>query len=419
MSKEVNVSELTSFGYVKDGKVFLKGYLSQLDREIGDVRESEDASLQYFIDRFELARKKVGELLEAIETAENKGSYLMKLIHMRTYLAEFDGLGDFVPLYEKLDEAEEYLGGLIATNKQKNLQIKADLISELDDLKDSFEWKETSQKIFDIKDRWIKTGKAPKEEDEQLERSFQALLQYFFDRRNKFYEDRQKMYDDRCAKYESLIFAVARLRATDPEAMEKMKQAREDWKLVGEVPVSRMRKLWRDFKFANTRIMNQLKPEGTRPPGDVTPWLELIVKAESLVEKYHEDAGAVIKFLQDKWKKAGYLPNDKKDELINRFRLACDRALEKNHLIGSILRRYADFMQKPQKDQLKIQISQMRYLLKRDQDESEKVKEGGEEYNSGGDNKFANSKLEMLQRRVHMKSQMLKEFEEQLNAISE
>ena len=82
------------FGYISDGKVYLKGYFEYPDRQIGEVKVSPEASVKYFRDRFETARQKVDELYTLVETALNKGSYLMKLIHLRQYLAEFDGLGD-------------------------------------------------------------------------------------------------------------------------------------------------------------------------------------------------------------------------------------------------------------------------------------------------------------------------------------
>ena len=184
MTREVNTQSAMSFGYIKDGKVVLNGYFEMPDRIIGDVRDSEEASLQYFLDRFQLAEKKVEELVSAIETAENKGSYLMKLIHMRTYLSSFDGLGDFIPLYSKLDKAEAYLNELILVNKQKNLEIKTELVQEMNTVKDSFDWKPASEKMFEVRDRWIKTGKAVKELDDELEAQFRDTMQYFFERRN-------------------------------------------------------------------------------------------------------------------------------------------------------------------------------------------------------------------------------------------
>ncbi|MFT5916961.1 MAG: hypothetical protein ACI81T_003474, partial [Bacteroidia bacterium] len=72
--------EITDYGYIKDEKVYLKAYLDQEYREIGVVRDGDEVSLQYFVDRFETISKKLDEVAENIQTSDNKGSYLMKLL---------------------------------------------------------------------------------------------------------------------------------------------------------------------------------------------------------------------------------------------------------------------------------------------------------------------------------------------------
>ena len=421
MTREVNVQSAMSFGYIKDGKVLLKGYFDMPDRIIGDVRESEEASLQYFLDRFQLAEKKVEELVSAIETAENKGSYLMKLIHMRTYLSSFDGLGDFIPLFAKLDGAESYLNELILVNKQKNLEIKTELVHEMNAVKDSFDWKPASEKMFEVRDRWIKTGKAVKEADDVLEQQFRDTMQYFFERRNKFYDDRQKMYDARMNRYSELLDALKAINPNDEHAADTINKIKDEWKDIGEIPVSRMRRYMRDFSTITRALSNIMRPE-RRKPVDLTPWLKILEKAEVFANGYEEDAAFEIKKLQAQWKELGFLPADKKDEFMNRFRVACDRGLEWVHLVSSIIRRYDDFLQKPLKDQLKIQISQMRYLLKRDQTEGEAVSDTLKSFVVKDKNdpnyKINFSKLEMLNRRIASKLQMLKEFDDLLKALT-
>ncbi len=42
------------YGYVKDSKVFLKGYLGYPDRQIGEVKRTEQEAIDYFKNRFSL-----------------------------------------------------------------------------------------------------------------------------------------------------------------------------------------------------------------------------------------------------------------------------------------------------------------------------------------------------------------------------
>src|SRR5690554_4625643 len=97
------------YGYIKENKVYLKGFLNQEDRVIGEVKEDEESTLKYFEDRFQTVKEKVDKLKQDIEENQNKGSFLMKLIHLRDSLMQYDALGDFVPLIEELNNLESYL----------------------------------------------------------------------------------------------------------------------------------------------------------------------------------------------------------------------------------------------------------------------------------------------------------------------
>ena len=68
------------FGFCRDGKVFINPYLSFPEREIGFVRNSEEEALAYFVKRFDLALSKVKGLSAEIEAAQNKGSFLTKVL---------------------------------------------------------------------------------------------------------------------------------------------------------------------------------------------------------------------------------------------------------------------------------------------------------------------------------------------------
>ena len=74
-----------NYGYIKEGNVYLSAYMEFPDRLIGVVKDSEEASIDYFVDRFEKVEQKIANVAKSIEESANKGSYLMKLIHMRTY----------------------------------------------------------------------------------------------------------------------------------------------------------------------------------------------------------------------------------------------------------------------------------------------------------------------------------------------
>ncbi len=94
--KEIQWSD--EFGYITNGKVFLRGYFDYPDRQIGEVKLTQEASIKYFQDRFELAARKSKTFTNwwIMPRIRDLTSWL---IHLREYLAAFDGLGDFPALF--------------------------------------------------------------------------------------------------------------------------------------------------------------------------------------------------------------------------------------------------------------------------------------------------------------------------------
>ena len=177
-----------AFGYIQDGKVFLKGFLGRPDRVIGEVKGDEASTILYFETRFTQIEEKVAGLKAAIEENQNKGSFLMKLIHLKESLYTSDALGDFTLLIDQLEEQEAYLSEIIQGNRSKNLEIKHGLIQEALSMQTSTDWKDTTEKFKELKLRWIKTGPVEKEVHEELEAEFNQAVDFFFEQRQEFYD---------------------------------------------------------------------------------------------------------------------------------------------------------------------------------------------------------------------------------------
>ena len=82
------LAEAGRFGYVEADGVWLRPVLAQPARQIGLVKDSDEAALCYFAQRFEAQRAKVDALLAKMDANENKGSFLMKALHLNVTLPE-------------------------------------------------------------------------------------------------------------------------------------------------------------------------------------------------------------------------------------------------------------------------------------------------------------------------------------------
>ncbi|MDN3669955.1 DUF349 domain-containing protein [Echinicola jeungdonensis] len=408
------------YGYIKDNKVYLKGFLDQEDRVIGEVKENEASTIKYFEDRFEMVKKKVEDLKKDIEENQNKGSFLMKLIHLRKSLMQYDALGDFVPLIKELDQLEDYLSEIIQANRDRNLEIKKGLILEAEALKNETDWKETSEAFKELKQRWIKTGPVEKEIEEEIEAKFKDAVDTFFENRKNYFEGLALQAEENIKVYEALVVQAREAFAMDDakKAFEISKKIQKQWKESGKVPAERRQPLWDEFSKLNNRIFSRYKRTLQSKPR-LKPF-EIVKKSEKLAEEMKSlsrgpmspEKISKAKKLQSEWKS---LPPKKPREakLYSRtFVFFADVVFEKSFLDKLANSKFQDFREKDPKEQNQIKINIIKDLIGRDQKELDTVKENAEKFrsNEGDFEVMLHRKLSAFKRKLDVKNHILKEL---------
>ena len=408
------------YGYIKDNKVYLKGFLGQDDRVIGEVKEDEASTLNYFEARFEQLKEKVEKLKSDIHENQNKGSFLMKLIHLRDSLMQSDALGDFIPLIEELNKEEEFLNEIIQANRAKNLELKNALILEAEELKDDTDWRETTEAFKELKLRWIKTGPVEKELEEEIEGKFNDAVQHFFENRRHYYEGLALQAEENIKVYEALV-VQAREAHDFPDAkvaFEISKKIQKEWKSAGKVPAEKRQPLWDEFSKLNNRIFSRYKR--TLNPGPTMHPREIIRKAEQLTEEIKKLAGqsttyeliGQAKKIQEEWKK---LPMRKPKEVnltARSFQFFMDIVFEKAFLEKLVHGKYDDFDEKPVEEQKQIKIALIKDLLHRDQTELDTMQNNSDNFRVQTQDFeiMMRKKLSGLKRKVDVKNYILRQL---------
>ena len=277
------LTEAQRYGYVEAGGVWLRPVLAQPARQIGVVKESDEAALRYFGQRFEGLRRKVDELLARMVASDNQGSFLMKILHVKELTLHHDGLGDFADLHRRLTEAEEALAVTVAQNREKNLAIKRGFIVEAEALRDSVEWVTAGEKVKDLRQGWLKTGPVDRVLTDDLEHRFQTAIQTFFDRRKAFQADKKSMVSRVQTRYRELIQQAENLKNSDQfeTTSRQLKQLQQSWREVnGTLPKKQATELWTRFRAANNHFFERLRftlwpnrpPEPPHPPRPTSCW---------------------------------------------------------------------------------------------------------------------------------------------------
>ena len=447
----------TSYGFIRDDKIYRAPFLDVPEREIGEVRESEASTIKYFQDRFTMAVNKVASLEKAVEESENKGSYLMKLIHLRENLAKFDALGNYPALFERLDAVEGVLRDIVAKNRVKNLEIKRALIAEAEPHEHSSDWKEGADSLQEIKEKWIKTGAVDDEYQEDIEDRFNEILDTFYQRRKEFFQSKKDLVNVRIRHYKEINFEMYKLvRQSDKRAaQQRVKELQKDWRDVGKIPVFKYKKLQIDFRSLANRIFGS--PDDARPrersprdydrdsrdsrgPRQFAPrqnpsprggndpggWVnpdeaiakkkDLIRQAGKLAQDDYGDSIAEVRRLREEWKDSGRISREKSIELTQSFNQYCDLASEKSFLNRSARSKDSNFDNNPKRDQLTLKIELLENLLTRDENELASQRENIGNVASPLESRQAEGKLRLQARKVDAKKELLRSLRDELTS---
>jgi hypothetical protein len=413
------------YGFCQNGKVYINAYLNFPQREIGFVRNTEQEALDYFVNRFELAKTKVIQLASEINDVQNKGSYLTKVIQMKSYLAEFDGLGDFEPLFKQLDSLELFLRDLIQNNQIKNLEIKRALIEDAKAIAFKEDVLQATEELMELKAKWVKTGPVDKQFQDSLTESFQAVMDDFFLRRRAYFEEKNRQIDEKIALLQGYIDAVHQLRKAEDldDSIIKVKELQKEWKNVIGLPPKKQSMLWKNFKKANDMFFekyNRIKGIEYKPRVD--PRIQELTSMTGELElKLHDQPNMaatadLAKAYLVKWKEITAQIKSVDRQMAERFRNVCDKIFEMNYLLRVISYRHPALNEKPRIEQLKIMINQMDYMTKKERGELEDFIAQAER-DRQMEEKPIISKINTQKRKISMKELLLTGFKSELDSL--
>lgn len=432
------LAEAKRYGYVEAGGVWLNPVLGQPARQIGLVKETGDAALLYFAQRYESLRAKVDVLLEKMEASDNKGSFLMKALHLKEQLLAFDGLGDFASLHRRLTQAEDAVAVTVAQNREKNLATKQGFIQEAEALRDTVEWISASEKVKDLRQGWLKTGPVGKALTDDLERRFQAAIQEFFDRRKAFQSDKKAMTSRVITRYRDLIQQAEALKNSDQfeTTSRQLKLLQQAWREVnGTLPKKQASELWTRFRAANNHFFERLKvhiaaQQAAGAPGaPASPEVllerkrSLAERAEALMSVPPQEAIHQAKSLQAEWKQVGTVRGEESDRIWQRFMVACDKIFELSALEYH-LRKRAESTPMPSApaERARFRAATLRELLKDDHQELDTLRDNLDKLSPSAANdafrQMLQTKIRSFERKIRTKNDLIALFTQQAQAAS-
>ncbi len=134
----------------------------------------------------------------------------------------------------------------------QNLDKKKALCEQAEALKDSTEWKETTDKLIQLQKEWKTVGPIAKKLSDELWKRFISACDYFFEQKTKNVSSAKNVEGDNLLKKKELIVKIQSLKneGNAAETLTKLRAFMAEWNTIGHVPFKEKDKVYKEYREA-------------------------------------------------------------------------------------------------------------------------------------------------------------------------
>ncbi len=155
-------------------------------------------------------------------------------------------------------KSEFYKG--IKEEMEKNLELKKALCEKAEALKDSTEWKSTTEKMIALQKEWKTIGSVARKHSDAIWKRFISACDYFFEQKNKNVSSQKSVEQTNLAAKKALIEKINAIEETDhDEALATLKGLMAEWNTIGHVPFKEKDKIYKEYHEAVDKQFDRLK----------------------------------------------------------------------------------------------------------------------------------------------------------------
>ena len=135
---------------------------------------------------------------------------------------------------------------------KNNLQMKIDLCNQAEALKDSTDWKKTSEEIIHLQEQWKQIGPVPRKQADGIWKRFRAACDEFFNNKARHFSNIDKVYENNLAEKEKLIEEIENFKPGEETSkdFEMLKEFQRRWSEIGFVPLNKKEEIQQRYRNA-------------------------------------------------------------------------------------------------------------------------------------------------------------------------
>lgn len=147
--------------------------------------------------------------------------------------------------------------------QNNNLQVKTELCIQVEGLKDSADWKKTTDEIISLQKKWKETGPVPNKHSDILWKRFRAACDHFFNRKEEHFASVSSTEKDNLKLKNELIESIVTFVPTEDssENLSILKEFQSKWTQIGHVPIKHKEDVQKRYREAVNKLYGTLKIE--------------------------------------------------------------------------------------------------------------------------------------------------------------
>jgi len=159
---------------------------------------------------------------------------------------------------------KEFLNS-IKQEQMNNYNLKVDLCVEAESLKDSTDWKKTTQDLIRLQQDWKKIGPIPRKHSDKIWKRFRAACDEFFNNKSSHFSSVHENEQQNMEKKLEIIENIKKHKFTADKTknLDLLKDFQRAWMEIGYVPMKEKENLQKQYREVIDARLDELKISST------------------------------------------------------------------------------------------------------------------------------------------------------------
>ncbi len=134
----------------------------------------------------------------------------------------------------------------------KNLQLKEEIVIEVENIKDSSEWNKTSARLIELQKKWKDIGPVPNDHKDGIWKKFNEACNVFFERKREYFKTKKELEQKNYEAKKEIIEKIKNLEAkeTPSENLVELQKLQKEWSQIGYVPFKHKDEIYAEYHDA-------------------------------------------------------------------------------------------------------------------------------------------------------------------------